>query len=302
MPSGLEPATRGMVTPERRFSARTGEANWAGSWAISSRLMSLGRRARTSATSAGCQVRRLQLLHEPPIAGEVHAHAPQLGDVLLKQPQARVLVMEAIPQSGRYGLEKIAELQVRDDVVVDFQQQPQPVTLAVQELLIGARVLKIQGILHGHRHVGGDRRHQLQILSVIILLVSRSKNQHSEPPSGRRKREEAHRPNPVRARRFDEIGKPGLFLGIVNDDRLLVFEDNRSLRTRIQEFPFQLRDLGDTLPSSACRRKTWRSASWRTTPRNSNFTTEGRNRARSSSTPFKSACEAIMSEARRSAS
>jgi len=61
-------------------------------------------------------------------------------------------------------------------------------------------------------------------------------------------------------------------------------------------------DLGDTLPSSACRRNTGRWASWRTTPRNSNLTTVARNRARFSSTPFKSACDAIMSEARRSAS
>ena len=66
-------------------------------------------------------------------------------------------MMKTIPQRGGYGQKKITQFQVGDDVVVHFQQQAQAVAFTRQELLIGTRLLEIQGVFHGHRHVGRDR-------------------------------------------------------------------------------------------------------------------------------------------------
>src|SRR5262245_65914386 len=70
--------------------------------------------------------------------------------------KAGILVGYQPPERGRDGIEQLAQIQRRDDCVINIKQKPQAIVLFFELLLHRLRLLEVKRVLDGYGDLRGD--------------------------------------------------------------------------------------------------------------------------------------------------
>ena len=70
--------------------------------------------------------------------------------------------------------------QAGDHGVVDFEQRAQPVALALQLFLVGARGFVVEGVIHGDGHLAGHLLHEFDVFGRVGVGLERAEAQSAQ--------------------------------------------------------------------------------------------------------------------------
>ena len=170
--------------------------------------------------------RRSHLVVEQATPGrEVERQQAQLLRGGLKQGQAGVIVVHDAAQAAGDSLEELAQIEGGNDGIVDVEQHAQAIAVARELLLIVLGPLEIEGVVHGHGDLAGHLLQEVDFGWVVVVGLNFAEAQGAEAALRGGERDQAKGADILGAQHFHDAGEGSLGGDVVDDQRLLGFED-----------------------------------------------------------------------------
>ena len=146
-----------------------------------------GRRARRegNASRRFDALIRAPLFDEALVLGDVQYMAPVLARIRLVQHQAAAIVLNDLLQRRAHRRKHVVHVQVRDDGVVHFQQETQPIAFSRELHLHGAGALVVQDIVDGNGNLFRHLLHERDV-GIGIHVRLQAATPHSAEAAERR--------------------------------------------------------------------------------------------------------------------
>ena len=104
-------------------------------------------------------------------AGEVQNDALKLVRLLIDQPKSREVVVKISPNGCRCRPEQFVDVQLGNDMIVDLQQQPEPIPLFHHLSLVQLCIVPRKRALERNRNVRRQRTKQFDIFGGEFLAL-----------------------------------------------------------------------------------------------------------------------------------
>src|SRR5262245_17539220 len=130
-------------------------------------------------------------------------------------------MLDEFSQAGTDGVEKLVEIQVRDDGIVNFQQKAHAVPFMRQLLLSGLRLLEVKGVIDSHRHLSCNLLEKAKLSGLIRFFMNAPHGDSSQASMRGAQRQTATRPDVICAQPLHRSGKASFMLNVIKTQRLL---------------------------------------------------------------------------------
>jgi hypothetical protein len=104
-------------------------------------------------------------------AGKIQSGTLKLAGLFIDQPESGEIVSKITSNGCRRRVEQFTNVQFRNDVVVDFQQQPEPIPFLHHLSLVKLCSIPRQRALHGNRNVQRQSTQQFDIFGGKFLAL-----------------------------------------------------------------------------------------------------------------------------------
>src|SRR5271157_286733 len=128
---------------------------------------------------------RRDVIQEAAAGGEIHGGTFQAILVLVDDPNRSVVVVKIFAERAAGSAEQGLHVKMRDDVIIDFEQQLPPVSLGHQLSLIRVRSVAGHCTLESCGDVRSDGFHKSDLIGSHFTLFAPSETQDTELSSWR---------------------------------------------------------------------------------------------------------------------
>ena len=163
--------------------------------------------------------------HEAFVLRHFQHVAPVLARVRLVQHEAAAVVLNHFLQRRADRREHVVHVQVRDDGIVHFKEQPESIALARELVLHRTGALFMQDVIDRDRDLLGHFLHERDFAGVVFVLLQRPESHRAQTAERRRQGYGAERLHAVLAQAWDDGSEPVLECDVVDDQRLLCLPD-----------------------------------------------------------------------------